>query len=248
LFTIYNSHFKLCDVRIENPRITSVFIKKSHYLKAYNTIKLLYTQNYKFSDDLFLLNISKLSSLYELFNLYFLIERLDNILLPINYKKNISYFQFSNEISTISYISQDATNVNYIKLYYQPKIYQYNENTGLIVLNYVGADSSHYTPDYILEISHNNSVSYIILDSKYSNLKNIRNVHLQKCIQKYIVDLGVHNQHYKKPNWLVILHPDKNDNSYTTIERMEYFPKIITLNTLPSNSLQLDLLLKDIFL
>lgn len=182
------------------PKLTPVFSNKRHYTDAYNKIKLIRDIKINLDGELNLLNIKKLSTLYERFNLFILIN---SILAknPISLKKETPkledntyqefYFQFPNYK---------------ISLYYDYYINNLENKVGLQRIS-----KGYYKPDYIIKLEADNKNYFYILDSKYSSENTVRNKHLLKCIKSYILDIGVSNLTSTKVEELILIYPGENE-------------------------------------
>lgn len=182
------------------PKLTPVFSNKRHYTDAYNKIKLIRDIKINLDGELNLLNIKKLSTLYERFNLFVLIN---SILAknPINFKKenpkledNIFqefYFQFTNYK---------------ISVYYDNYIGNVENKIGLQRIS-----KGYYRPDYVIKLETSNNVWFYILDSKYSSENTVKDRHLLKCIKNYILDIGISNLTSTKVEELILIYPGENE-------------------------------------
>lgn len=182
------------------PKLTPVFSNKRHYTDAYNKIKLIRDIKINLDGELNLLNIKKLSTLYERFNLFVLVN---SILAknPISFKKenpkvedNIFqefYFQFANRK---------------ISIYYDNYIGNEENKIGLQRIS-----RGYYKPDYVIRLDTQNNVYYYILDSKYSSEKTVKDMHLLKCIKTYILDIGISNLNSTKVEELILIYPGENE-------------------------------------
>lgn len=186
------------------PKLTPVFSNKRHYTDAFNKIKLIRNIKLNLEGELNLLNIKKLSTLYERFNLYILINSvLDRE--PISYKFDNPkledntfqeyYFQFHNSKLTIYYDYEINNNIN---------------KTGLQRISKT-INKKPYRPDYIIKVEEENEIKYYILDSKYSTYNRVKHSHLPNCINKYILDIGISINHLKKAEELILIYPGKNE-------------------------------------
>lgn len=244
----YKNIFSNTNSRIEIPKITPVFSSRLHYLTAFKTI--IQSKSYKLNLDgeLQLLNIRKLSQLYEAYNLHKLIEIFNNQL-------NQDLFTFENysdrDDGIINRIVYQHTNFS-IKIYYELK-YPNPDFIDLVRIDsHIG---NYYNPDYIIEFSNSESKNFYIIDSKYTQYNTLRNAYLNDSIYKYILNTGIINEEYKKINHLILLYPGHlNDAHISSLNHKpqislvvskpkseEYFNKIfsnIIINEVPSNLLK----------
>lgn len=207
-FKNLNEKFKLIfpDTKPKNsfPKLTSVFSNKKHYREVFIKIKSLRNLNINISGELNLLNIKKLSTLYEVFNLFIL---LDFFLV----KKPVNFFseEFNLESKLFHSYTLNFQKNTTIKILYDSMISSKLNNTGLQRIS-----EGYYKPDFVIICQTDSKKTYYILDSKYSTDRYIE-MHLNSCIKKYILDIGVINEPYMKIDHLILLYPgDKQNQLY----------------------------------
>lgn len=211
----YKNIFKDCKSHNALPKLTPVFSNKTHYTEAFNKIKIIRNININLDGELSLLNIRKISNLYEKYNLYLLL----NLLIeskPLNFK-----------IEKISDKSNQEFNFNFnsfsITLYYDYIIYNKENNTGLQRIS-----KGYYKPDFVLKKDNNNGeFIYYILDSKYSSEKTVKSKHLNECIKKYILDIGISKETTSKVDELILIYPGISEQ--TIYGNSNFKPKISIL-------------------
>lgn len=196
----YKEIFNFCKSNNSFPKLTPVFSNKRNYADAYNKIKLIRNININLVGELNLLNIKKVSTLYERFNLFVLINSI--------LAKNPVDSKFQNpkiEDNTCQeYYFQFA---NYkISLFYDMQVGNHQNITGLQRIS-----KGYYKPDYIIKIDNENDVKFYILDSKYSFEGTVKNNHLSKCIKDYILDIGITGFPFIKPEELILIYPGYNE-------------------------------------
>lgn len=231
IFNRYQKLFKNVQPKIEKPVLTTVFAQKLHYKKAFSLIKNL--NDYKF--DLFgefkLLNISKLSKLYEVYNLYVILESIKQKLRLDFF--NISAFSDRND-EIIEKITFDNTNYS-IRLLYEQKFYDFSKIKQETELRRIDIKKgNYYNPDYIIEIfdKTKQKKKYYILDAKYSKLHTVRSNHLPDLIEKYIINTGINEMPNTKVNSLNLIFP--NEFGQKIIES-DYFEPTIELTASKPN-------------
>lgn len=183
------------------PKLTPVFSNKRHYTEAYNKIKLIRDIKINLDGELNLLNIKKLSTLYERFNLFVLIN-------SIKAKNPISH-KFENpkhEDNTFQEFYFQFVNFK-VSLYYDFYIGNNENSVGLQRIS-----KGHYRPDYIIKLEKLNKVYFFILDSKYSSENTVKTNHLNKCIKDYILDIGISNSKSTKVEELILIYPGENED------------------------------------
>lgn len=178
------------------PKLTPVFSNKRHYRDAYNKIKLIRDIRISLEGEINLINIKRVSTLYERFNLYVLI----NALLS---KKPISFVKEGvkegENIFQEYYFQYPHLKVS---LFYDFKVDNQDNKTGLQRIS-----KDYYRPDYILKVESGNATQIYILDSKYSFKSTVENNHLASCINKYILDMGSKVSSTQKAEELVLIYP-----------------------------------------
>ena len=232
LYNKYKEIFHNTFPRIEKPRVTNIFANSPHYLAAYKTIRESFEYKFNFNGELNLLNIRKLSQLYEAYNLH-------QIILGFKNKLNIDpFFEFnaisSREDNIIDYVSFRHEKVT-IEIFYELKIPNENVTPLLRLDNQAG---SYYLPDYIIQFKDDNEIKYsIILDSKYSRYFTLKNNHLPCCISKYVINTGFKNDRYKKIDDLVLIYPGEEKESIQS--NPNYAPRILLLPSKPKYEVNL---------
>jgi hypothetical protein len=199
----YQEIFKKTKSNNSFPKLTPVFSNKRHYTNAYNQIRLIRDVNINIEGELSLINIKKISTLYERFNLYVLI----NILLkkkPISFKKenptgeNNTFQEFHFQYNGFKVI-----------LYYDMYVGNQENETGLVRIS-----DGYYKPDYILKLDNQDESKFYILDSKYSSENTVSSSHLNKCIKKYILDIGIINSSTTKVQELILIYPGEREKIF----------------------------------
>ncbi|WAC41864.1 hypothetical protein [Pedobacter sp. SL55] len=196
----YESAFTKASSKNALPRLTPVFSNKRHYAEAYNKIKLIRDVNINLEGELNLLNVKKLSTLYERFNLFVIINSL-KAQNPISFKKENPKL----EDNTFQEFYFQFTNFK-VSLFYDFFIGNKSNLTGLQRIS-----SGYYKPDYILKIERDSGTKFYILDSKYSTEKRIKTTHLLKCIKDYILDIGLTDFPLLKAEELILVYPGQNE-------------------------------------
>ncbi len=209
LSTKYQRLFRNIPVRIEKPQLTSVFSSKIHYRKAYKLIKNLFSYKFVLDGEFRLLNITKLSQLYEVYNYHILSDAIKEVLSKnsFEYKSNSSRADGLTDYT--SFINSSIT----VNLYYESSISNGNK-TDLVRID--KRKGSYYKPDYIIEISKNgnNEKLYWILDSKYSKQAIVKSHHLNDCMYKYLLNSGIIDNAYQKAEGLAILFPSGTSSKF----------------------------------
>jgi hypothetical protein len=185
------------------PKLTPVFSNKRHYTEAYNKIKLIRNIKLNIDGQLNLLNVKKLSTLYERFNLFILINSIK--------AKNPISFKFENpklEENTFQEFYFQFQNYK-LSIYYDNYIGNLENKIGLQRIS-----KGYYKPDYIIKIESQNNIYFYILDSKYSSENTVKNKHLLKCIKAYILDIGITNLISTKVEELILIYPGDNEEIF----------------------------------
>lgn len=226
LYNKYCGIFKNTKYRVERPRVTNIFANSPHYSMAYKIIKDSYDYKFNFNGELNLLNIKKLSQLYEVYNLHQILQAFKDKLIIDPYFKFETDSQRDDGI--IDYISFKHDNFS-IEIFYELKIP--NENfTKLVRLDI--SNGSYYLPDYLINIKNGNELLYsALLDSKYSKHYSLKYNHLPSCISKYIVNLGFENERYRKIDDLMLIYPGEEIDSIQS--NPLFAPRIILIPSKP---------------
>lgn len=233
LFSKYRDIFKDSKARIEKPRVTNIFANSPHYLAAYQLIRESFDYKFNFNGELNLLNIRKLSQLYEAYNLH-------QIILDFKEKLNLeSFFKITTNTNRVDgiveYVSFQHEEIS-IEIFYELK---YPNNN---ISNHIRIDNSngtYYIPDYVIQFKNKEKIMYsIILDSKYSKYYTLKGKHLPDCMYKYIINTGIRNDRYKKIDDLILIYPGKEEESI--LSNPDYSPRILLLPSKPKfeNSLK----------
>ncbi|PKP19510.1 MAG: hypothetical protein CVU04_05835 [Bacteroidetes bacterium HGW-Bacteroidetes-20] len=193
---------------------------------AYKIIKDSYDYKFNFNGELNLLNIRKLSQLYEVYNLHQILQAFKDKLILDPYFKFETDCQRDDKI--IDYISFKHDKLS-IEIFYELKIP--NENfTKLVRLDI--SNGSYYLPDYLINIKNGDELLYsALLDSKYSKHYTLKFNHLPSCIYKYIVNLGIENERYKKIDDLILIYPGEEVDSIQS--NPMFAPRIILMPSKP---------------
>jgi len=211
--------------RIESPKLTPTFANKRHYQKAYQIIRDLKNLKVNIDNEMELLNIKKLSQLYELYNLHIIINETKRLMPELVFQTTYSTSRSDNVIDKIEYLSSSLDLI----IYYEPMIRSKPEMTNLIK---ICDDGGFYKPDYVFVFRKDDLETYVILDSKYSTYNTVKSRHLNSCVDRYIMDIGVHNQPYQKCDYLCILYPGDIEDSFEL--ENDYFPKTKIFSSKPN--------------
>ena len=234
----YNSLFEDVHPRNETPKLSSIFSHKYHYRIAYKIIKESSDLKFNFNGELQLLNIKKLSTLYEIYNLHIIINSISEVLnLELFDKQTVSNRE-DNINNKISFLAKNCT----INIYYELKIQDKNLETELVRIDTQSRE--YYEPDFVIEIKKQEDTKYYILDSKYTKYYTLKGKHLPGCIFKYILNVGIRHNRYRKPESLVLLYPGDYAEDY--IRHENYSPQIILLPSKPKYEGFLDDYMKSI--
>ena len=254
LFVLYRNEFS-CEYGLLHkcPRITPIFAGISQYNSFF---KLMYYwfnfNNYDFDKENFLLSFTKNNKIYEYFILFKLInyfKSLDFLLITSNkfiYDKTIKSADFSN---TFVFKKGEST----ITLYFQPTIFGSigHKNNGVdmirnnIILTkdfYKDFNSNNYylEPDFIIKLEKDEEKRYLIIDTKFSRQKTVKEYYLTELIFKYIFSVMPHNN--SKLQGLCVINGKKDDSDrsevysvYTTSVPENYIPSVNICTISPTN-------------
>ncbi|RZK16659.1 MAG: hypothetical protein EOO43_14245 [Flavobacterium sp.] len=192
-----------------------------------------------------MLNINRLSKLYEVYNLYRLIDGLRSCLSPDHFQITSSTTREDELIDRISFSNSLFT----VRLYYEPRYYQ-SDRAGSINLRRIDRNSfttgSYYCPDFVIEISNNsnNDSKFYVLDAKYSKVQTVRNLHLMEVVKKYVLNTGVSGKKNAKINELTILFP--GDTDFSVVASEHYEPNIRAVASKPGKEGNLNIYVRNI--
>ncbi len=223
------------------PKLTPVFSKVKHYQKAFEIIRIIRISEYDLEGQIQLLNVRKLSELYELYNLSIIIEEMkimfgnsDIFDLDTSFTSKddviVSKLSFRNKFTNYSYT-----------LFYEPRIKRNSDETDLIMIgnSSLNINASYCNPDFVIEVVSGVDKVYHILDAKYTKINTLENIHKPTCIKKYLIDVGIKGMPYQKANNLVLLHPDSTDKEKNLIHNTEYYPQILSMVCKPKSDFKL---------
>ncbi|MCG8748693.1 hypothetical protein [Tenacibaculum finnmarkense] len=183
------------------PKLTPVFSNKKHYHQAYKQIINIRNIHINLDGVSNLINIKKVSKLYEIYNLYLLVNTLIEYN-PINKPTKIKGFPEANQEFEFEFNSFS------ISLYYDFIVNNKTSKTGLQKIS-----EGHYKPDYIIKKETNGLINYYILDAKYSSESTVKSRHLNECIKKYILDIGITDNVTSKVDELILLYPGEKEQT-----------------------------------
>ncbi len=192
------------------PKKTKIFQEVIPYSKIFDLIiKWYHYGEFSLLKENIVLQVKTLDKLFEYYCLYRLLKMLTNVGFRAS-TKAFPAFSYKYDVpDNLYYPEMDVANTFNLEssrwdvtVYYQPVIYNKKCENGLTIFkttdntNYETAYSKknapYYTPDFILKfISSDNSVNYIILDSKFSSRKNIAKYTFDKVVSRYANQLSV---------------------------------------------------------
>lgn len=225
---LYNKYKKLfvnVTPRLERPFPTSVFANRIHYKKVFELIKNLNEYTFDLRGEFNLLNINKLSHLYEVYCLYIIVDTIQN-----NIKSGLfNIEQTSSRVDDIIDRLKLENDDYIINLFYELKYYGSSEEKQSTLLRRIDTrNGRHYNPDFILEIRNKKQeiIKYYVLDAKYSKKYTVRCNHLPYLINKYILGTGIANNPNKKINSLSLIFPGESGEN---VVQSDYFEPTINL-------------------
>jgi len=238
LFLRYRKLFKNTIPKTRKPILTTVFSQKTHYRKVFLLIKNLNEFRFDLFGEFKLLNIRKLSTLYEVYNLYIILD-------SIKKKLKLDLFcitAHSNRDDEIIEVINFDNPEHSIKLFYEHKFYDISRHKQETELRRIDTKrANYYCPDYIIEIYDKNKKTkkYYILDAKYSKFHNVKHIHLPNLIKKYIINTGIYSNPSIKISSLNLIFP--GDFSQKIVESSYFEPTIELTNSKPKFNKELDL-------
>lgn len=213
------------------PEITPYAKKSSFYLTVYTFLGDWYSlgsPTIGVSHDL--TKIRSTSKIYELFTLYKLIDELS-----IDGWKVVKSVEHSFFKSFIPSQVDFQKGSSLLIIYYEKKILgfgEYTQHNDLVALDKNNPKSHYnfYNPDFLLVKNQNSSVSYYILDSKYSSSRTLQDYSvLDKLFDKYFSNLAVYNENKNSLDKIAIkcvnaIHPFGNKE---LVKWSSKLPKVI---------------------
>lgn len=140
----------------------------------------------------FLMKLKSLSSLYEIFVLFHLIEELLRqgwIVDTMDPKEGMERFVPSK---SVMHRGNET-----LTLEYEPAILPFSNDTrhmALVDIKHRGSgEFSRWMPDYVLRLDSQGATRYLILDAKYSSRSSVRDFKLPDLYEKYFAGLAVFN-------------------------------------------------------
>ena len=233
----YRRIFPEVTPKAERPVLTSIFIQRPHYKRAYELIRKLNDYKLDITGYFKLFNISKLSKLYELYNLFQLIDALRSSLKIAFFNVNVALRKEEPIVEKMEF-TNDFFAVN---LFYEHKYYPENSNYHSTLLRRIDCVTSeeYYHPDFIIEIidKKTEETFYYLFDAKYSVLKNVKFLHLPSLEKKYIARTGISGERYKKINGLFALFPDEEGEKI--VDNAFFEPQIALIASKPNTTQEL---------
>lgn len=231
LFNRYRRLFKEAKPRTEKPTLTTVFSQKLHYKKAYSLIKHLNDYRFDLLGEFKLLNISKLSKLYEVYNLYVIIESIQRKLRLDLFNITAGSGRADEIVEKITFDSNDYS----ITILYDQKFYDISKVLQDIELRRIDTKrGDYYNPDYIIEIFNKKKLkkNYYILDAKYSKFQTVKSNYLPDLVEKYILNTGIIDNANMKVNSLNLIFPGEHGQK---IIDSDYFKPTIAITASKPN-------------
>jgi hypothetical protein len=238
LFKQYSELFKNTKPKKIKPHITPVFLNKTHYRNAFKLINDSKNLKFNLDGELQLLNIRRLSQLYEAYNLHIIINCFSKILKLEYFSVEIESNRNDKMISKISFNNSTV----HINLFYELKYPNTSNETLLTRIDRRGG--SYYNPDYIIELIKSDKSSYFIFDSKYSKYYTIKGNLLPDCTFKYILNTGIVGVENRKIDYLGILYP--GDLNEYVIKSDIFNPQLQIIPSKPGNEEDLEKVLMNI--
>lgn len=196
------------------PKLTTYTQSKIHYRDIFKLINKWYLASKpNLLDNILLMGLKNLSSIYEITCLLMLSKTIKN-----TFQATLERQEFHNFGEEYSFYGEEHSRPedrvnNYfiyknnelrIEMLYEPKIYPYRKkNTKKNDLVDISNTKKHdkfgihfYQPDYIIRITSINwsKPLLIVLDAKYSNKSSVNKYSLPKLTQKYLHDIHMLNK------------------------------------------------------
>lgn len=191
------------------PKPTQIFLSVPQYNQIYTAIHKWYQKTgYDFSSEKVMLQLMDIPSIYEIYILVKLIQKILSKGYELIYSKKVSY----PNISSLFYRKESNNTFVFEKegkeltLYYEPAIYNsdsaYNginlfRNTSVSFIKAGMAidtpDSfnkgTYYVPDFVIKYKNRESEKYVIMDAKYTPFIKAHNILSPELVYKYIFSI-----------------------------------------------------------
>lgn len=212
LYVLYSKCIPCELIRIDTiPRKTKIFQE----IRSYKMIYDILVKWYQFGEvnlekDKVIFRVKTMDKLFE----YYSLQQILILLAEKNYQienteSDIQFFEYN--VPDKKYINErEVANTYLLKredkaivLYYQPVIFSQGYQNGLELYRTTGTKNGYYTPDFVLKFMEGKRADYVILDSKFSNRKNIIKYHLKECLVKYGIEIEAKENASIKMVWLL---------------------------------------------
>ena len=192
------------------PRPTQLFLSVPQYNQMYTVIYKWYQKSgYDFKTEKVMLRLIDIPSIYELYILVRLIEKVSSKGYESVASKRINYpgisklFELKETNNTLVFRKDNKE----LTIYYEPVIYNndssYNDislfrNTSVpysrLSINSRSHDfisrGSYYVPDYIIKIKENEQEKYVIIDAKYARFDKVKYLFAPELVYKYLFSIS----------------------------------------------------------
>lgn len=212
LYMMYSKYIPCELIKMEKiPRKTKIFQE----IQSYKIIFDLIIKWFQFGEvdlekDKIVFRVKTMDKLFE----YYSLQQLLILLAEKGYEaedcqRDILFYEYNvlnekyineQEIANTYILKQDDKKV---VLYYQPVVFSEGYQNNLELYRITGSKGGFYTPDFILKFIGKEKNSYIILDSKFSNRKNILKYHLRECLIKYGIEIQATGNGCIRMVWLL---------------------------------------------
>lgn len=221
---LYHKYFILfkCTPLIINdiPKSTNIFRKIRHYKLCYECIaKWFEMGNYSLEHLDYLFKLKTLSRIFEYFcllKLQYAIEKNEYIFQSADRVGEIDELNDEHSINNIYKFSNGKYN---LKLLYEPIIFKQKLYSDLNLYS-TGYNFSkrcwndYWTPDFIIELECNDRRYYMILDAKYSTLKNVRQYYIPELILKYGTQIASKDKYYSDVIAIGAIYPNDGNKIF----------------------------------
>ncbi|MBR6769822.1 MAG: hypothetical protein IKM28_01005 [Lachnospiraceae bacterium] len=189
------------------PQPTPVFRTVSPYYNIFIQIRRwFYLGNYDFAKERYMLSFRNISSLYESYLLLRIIEYLTKQGYTCDEARQCIYpvserWKYKNTDGKNTFCFSDTR--KQITLYYQPVIFDTDcssvNGIGLYRNNSIPAfihgeeqysGGHYYVPDYLVKITEAGVSNYLVIDAKFSEIKNIKRYYLKDLVFKYLFSIS----------------------------------------------------------
>ena len=200
------------------PKLTNTFKKVYQYRVSYECmVKWFEYGDYSLNHIDYLFKLKTLTRIFE----YYCLLKLQTAISMTGYvlkeTDRVIYDPENDEEIGINNYYRFSSGSYDLLLLYEPRIWT-NRISNSINLYSTGYNfmkskfNNYWTPDFVIKISSERSEYYLILDSKYMSLNNVKTYEMSKLVLKYSAQIASLNKHHSDVIGVGALYPDNKDS------------------------------------